>query len=55
MQKFYRVNRMIRGIGCVISVTDAQTLNGYGAMLSLVTVVENKYSKWAIFGKQNWR
>ena len=30
---------MIRGIGGVLSLTYAQTLNGYGAMFSLVTVV----------------
>ena len=30
---------MIRGIGGVLSSTYAQTLNGYGAMFSLVIVV----------------
>ena len=30
---------MIRGIGGVLSLTYAQTLNGYGAMFSCVKVV----------------
>ena len=32
---------MIRGIGGVLSLTYAQTLNGYGAMFSFVNVGAN--------------
>ena len=46
---------MIRGIGDVLSLTYAQTLNGYASIISCVNVGTHGDSKWAIFGKQNWR
>jgi len=47
---------MIRGLGDETTSTYSQTFNGYEVPVArLEPWAVNVSSKWAIFGKQNWR
>jgi hypothetical protein len=55
--QLYPVKRMIRGYGDETTSTYSQTFNGYEVPVARLNrgPLSNASSKWAIFGKQNWR
>ena len=52
------VKRMIRGLGVEMTSTYSQTLNWVRSSAYLTearAMTDRRSTKWAIFGKQNWR